>query len=193
MARITEEMTAEFVRLHRLGQSYSSIAQEFRVDPRTVRSRIQRASQGTDRLHWEEVLRQVDARYLVEHYRLLVAVAIRLQQIVRTDPMIAPPGDDPGKLIERLSTIEIGGVDGLLAERGVDMEREVFTSFRDSIGEPARSRLVQRLFDALQEHEPTLQSAMDEWGSSWKTFQKKECPSVNRGAAFSGGNGLKES
>ena len=173
MARITEEMTAEFVRLHRLGQSYSSIAQEFRVDPRTVKSRIQRASQGTDRLHWEEVLRQVDARYLVEHYRLLVAVAIRLQQIVRTDPMIAPPGDDPGKLIERLSTMEMEGVDELLAERGVDMEREVFTSIRDRIGEPARSRLVQRLFDALQEHEPRLQHAMVDWATSWKTFQRE--------------------
>jgi len=171
MARISEEMTAEFIRLHRLGQSNRAIAGRFEVDPRTVKSRIQRASQGTEKLHWENVLRQVDAKYLDEHYRVLVTVAIRLQYFVRTDPMFGPPGDDPKNLIERLSTMEMEGVDELLAKRGVDMDREVFTSTRDSIGEPARSRLVQKLFDALREHEPTLQSAMDEWAISWKTFQ----------------------
>ncbi len=173
MAKITEEMTAEFIRLHRLGQSNRAIGQRFGVDPRTVKSRIQRAAQDIEKLHWEDVLRQVDARYLDEHYRVLVAVAIRLQQIVRSDPMFAPPGDDAEKLIKRMVTMEMEGVDGLLADRGVDMEREVFTSFRDSIGEPARSRLVRKLIVSLQEHEPTLQIALENWESSWESFQKK--------------------
>ena len=171
MAKITEEMTAEFLRLHRLGQSNRAIGHRLGVDPRTVKSRIQRASQDTEKLHWEAVLRQVDARYLDEHYLVLVAAAIRLQHFVRSNPMFGRQGDDPKNLIERLSTMEMEGVDELLAERGVDMDREVFTSTRDSIGEPARSRLVQKLFDALREHEPTLQHAMDEWATSWKTFQ----------------------
>ena len=86
MAQITEEFVAQFIHLHRQGFSYRAIGAKYKVDPRTVQSRIQKAEGERDRDHWEAVSQQVDARYLVEHLNMQVRVSIDVQLAVRSNP-----------------------------------------------------------------------------------------------------------
>lgn len=173
MAKISEEMTAEFVRLRRLGQSFRAIGRQFGADPRTVKAKIEQVDKEKNRHHWEGVMRQVDAGYLVEHYRMLVAVGMGLLEIVRSDPMrITAGGAAPG-LIERLSTFGLDVVDGILGGRGVNVRPFMVSPAIIKLGESPTTRLVRMLLDSLHEHEPTIQYALDAWKSCWDTFQKK--------------------
>ena len=85
--RITGEMIAEWVQLLRKGQSYRGIAREFGVDPRTVKSQFQKAIREKEKEHWEAVSRQVDVKYLDEHYRILIQVAVAILDAGHTDPV----------------------------------------------------------------------------------------------------------
>ncbi len=42
MTKVTEELVAQFIQLHRGGDSFRAIGAKFGVDPRTVKSRIER-------------------------------------------------------------------------------------------------------------------------------------------------------
>ena len=76
MAKITDEMIQEFLRLHRQGMSYRAMGRIQGVDPRTVKSRSDKASNEAEREHWESVSRRLDIKYLEEHNRILTRVSM---------------------------------------------------------------------------------------------------------------------
>jgi len=54
----------QWIQLRRKEESYRSIGRRFDVDPRTVKSWVQKAGEEKEKEHWEAVSRQVDAKYL---------------------------------------------------------------------------------------------------------------------------------
>ena len=172
MAKITGEMVADFIRLHRQGFSYRAIGQRYEVDGRTVKARIDKANKAKEEEYWEAVSRQVDAKYLDEHYRLLVHVALAVSNAVRTQPLIARAQDRAEALLHRMIEGGLGepALD-LLAGRGVDLNTLATTSVPDKIGETPKKRLVQRLLHGLMEHEFALSQAVEQWKESRDRFQ----------------------
>ena len=75
--KIDSQLVAQWIHLNRKGESYRSIGRQFDVDSRTVKSWIMRAGEEKEKEHWEAVSRQVDAKYLDEHYRMLLQIAVR--------------------------------------------------------------------------------------------------------------------
>jgi len=171
MTKITDEMVGRFVRLHRLGQSYRAIGKQFGVDPRTVQSRVQRATQQREAEHWEAVLRQVDVHYLHEHYRLLVQLAVRLLEVAHTEPMFSSQAD-AHRLFEAMIDMGLEGAEELLAARGVDLESQPTTSVPDSLGLPPKGRLARKLYESLLEHEPDIKAFLGTWNERWAEFQQ---------------------
>jgi len=153
---IPEESVVEFIRLRQAGKSYQAIGETFNVDPRTVKSRIEKAGQEKQREHWEIVSRQVDAKYLDEHYRLLMRIAVRLSDAVGTKPMDFNQTLDGDSLVDKSIQLGLQQAGDLLEDRGID----------------ATTRMSQRLLEALMQHELQLKIALDEWKDSWGGFQK---------------------
>jgi len=154
--KISDELVAEFVRLRQAGQSYQTIGGTCKVDPRTVKSRVEKVGQEKQREHWEIVSRQVDAKYLDEHYRLLMRIAARLPDAVRTKPMDFNHTLNAESLVDKSIQLGLQQAGDLLKERGID----------------AATWMNQRLLEALIEHEPQLKIALDEWKDCWDGFQK---------------------
>ena len=136
MAKIIEEMVADFVRLHQQGHSYRAIGQRYEVDGRTVKARIDKAKKTKEEEYWEAVSRQVEAKYLDEHYRLLVHVALAVLNAVRTQPLIARAQDRAEALLHRVTEGGLGepALD-LLTGRGVGLDTLPTTSVPDEIGD----------------------------------------------------------
>lgn len=157
---ITPELITQWVHLHRGGQSYRSIARSFGVDPRTVKSWVRRAGDEKEKEHWEAVSRQVDAKYLDEHYRLLVRVAASLLDAVRTEPLGAHHELDAQELVDWSTGSALRKDAGLLGDRGVDADSAQV------------ARLGRALLDALMEHEPQLKTVLGGWKTAWSNFQR---------------------
>lgn len=154
--KIPDELVAEFIRLRQTGQSYRTIGETYKVDPRTVKSWVERASQEKEKEHWEIVSRQVDTKYLDEHYQLLIRIAAKLLDVVRTKSMDFTHKQDADVLIDNSIQIGLQRADNLLKERGID----------------TTNRLSRHLFESLMEHEPQLKIALDNWKSRWNGFEK---------------------
>ncbi len=154
--KISNELVAEFIRLRQAGQSYRTIGETCKVDPRTVKGWVKRAGQGKEKEHWEIVSRQVDTKYLDEHYRLLIRIAARLPDAARTKPMDFNNERDAEGLIDNSIQLGLQQAGNLLKERGIN----------------ASNRLSRSLREALMEHEPQLKIALDEWKYRWNGFQK---------------------
>ena len=154
--KISDELVVEFIRLRQAGQSYRTIGETYKVDYRTVKAWIERAGQEKQREHWEIVSRQVDAKYLDEHYRLLMRVAARLPDAVRTKPLDFNHTLNAESLVDKSIQLGLQQARNLLEERGID----------------TATRMKQRLLEALMEHEPQLEIALDEWKDCWDKFQK---------------------
>jgi len=112
--------------------------------------------QEKQREHWEIVSRQVDAKYLDEHYRLLMRITAKLPDAVRTKPMDFNHTLNAESLVDKSIQLGLQQVRNLLEERGID----------------AATRMSQRLLEALMEHGPQLKIALDEWKDCWDGFQK---------------------
>jgi len=176
VAKITDEMIQEFLRLHRQGMSYRAIGRIQGVDPRTVKSRVDRASDEAEREHWESVSRQLDIRYLEEHHRILTRVSVKLLDIVQTEPMFARCGDDAEGLINRLIYSLSESCADLLTSRGAVLDTPSVAStllLPDSMGRDPRERLGKRLWCSLMEHEPELKEGVDIWVKLWTGFQRQ--------------------
>ena len=154
--KISDELIAEFIRLRQAGQSFRTIGRTCKVDPRTVKSWVERADKREEKEHWETVSRQVDTKYLDEHYQLLISIAARLQNVVHTKSMDFPHKQDADRLIDNSIQIGLQRAGNLLKERGID----------------TTNRLSRRLLEALMEHEPQLKVALDNWKSRWNGFEK---------------------
>ena len=174
MAKITAEMVSEFIRLHQQGYSYRAIGRTYKVDSRTVKDRIDKAKKAKEEEYWEAVSRQVDAKYLDEHYRLLVHVALAVLNAVRTQPLFARAQDRAAALLDRMTEGSLGepALD-LLTGRGVDLDTLPTMSVPDEIGETPKRRLVQRMLHGLMEHESALSQAVEQWEGCWDRFQER--------------------
>jgi hypothetical protein len=154
--KIPDELVAEFIRLRQAGQPYRTIGKTCKVDPRTVKSWVERAGREKEKEYWETVSRQVDTKYLDEHYQLLIRIAAKLLDVVRTESMDVTDKREADDLIDNTTSLGLRQAEDLLKERGV---------------EPT-NRLSRRLLEALMEHEPQLKIALDNWKSRWNGLEK---------------------
>ncbi|GEM_PF-852606 len=167
--KIDDQLVAQWVHQRRKGASYRSIGREFGIDPRTVKSWIEKAGTQGGKEHWEAVSRQVDATYLEGHYRMLVQIAAAVLSAVRTDPVRAHPELTARRLIGNQILSGVQKFSRLLADRGVPEEG----TFPEGIRGPEAERLGLKLFHALMEHEPLLKKAIEVWEAEWNRFQKE--------------------
>jgi hypothetical protein len=173
--KITDELTQQWIRLWRRGESYRSIGRRFHVDPRTVKSRIQRSGEEREKEHWEAVSRQVDAKYLEEHYRMLLQVAAAVLDAVHTDPVFVHHELEAHLLLNGRVQSAMKKSPQLLEGRGLDIEPGMITefpSYHSEIDNHPFERLGSKLLDALMEHEPALKKAVEAWESQWSKFQR---------------------
>jgi hypothetical protein len=154
--KISDELVAEFIRLRQAGKSYQSIGEICKVDPRTVKGWVEKVGREKDKEHWEIVSRQVDVKYLDEHYRLLMRIAGRLLDTVRTNPMDFSHKQDAQSLVDEFIQLGLRQAADLLKERGIE----------------DATRMSQYLLEALMEHEPQLEIVLNEWKGCWDRFQK---------------------
>ena len=169
MAKVTEEMVAQFMQLRRRGDSFRAIGGKFQVDPRTVKSGIQKAERERDRDHWEAVSRQVDVRHLEEHLGMLVRISIDVQRAVQTSPFQSDR--EPLGLVAALVAVGLKRTGGLLEGRGLDLRSPVTSGTTDGTGKLPTERLAGKLLNGLKEHEPTLKALLDGWSSYWINVQ----------------------
>jgi hypothetical protein len=170
--KIDDQLVAQWIQLRRKGDSFRSIGREFDVDPRTVKSWIQRAGEEKEKEHWEAVSRQVDAKYLDEHYRMLLQVAAAVLDTVHTDPVFVHHKHDARVLLNGSVQSAVQKSAELLAGRGLDVGFRVSEFPSDAgIRDDTAERLGRRLLDALMEHEPWLKTAIEAWESQWSKFQ----------------------
>ncbi len=169
-----DQLVAQWIQLRRKGEPYRSIGRTFDVDPRTVKSWIQRAGVEKEQEHWEAVSRQVDTKYLDEHYRMLLQIAAALLEAVHTDPVSAYHTPDARVLFSSSAEVAVRMSAELLKGRGLDMSSAVSEfSLPSGVKDAIAKRLGHKLLDALMEHEPRLEEIMEEWGRGWAEFQKE--------------------
>ena len=176
MGKITDEMIQEFLRLRRQGISFREIGRIQGVDPRTVKSRVDKAAQEGEREHWEAVSSQLDIRYLEEHHRILTRVSIKLLDIVQTGTMFARCGDKAEGFINRMIYAFSECCEDMLVSRGAELEPSTAANtllIPDSMGRDPKERLGMRLWDSLMEHEPELKEGVEEWMKLWNRFQHR--------------------
>ena len=176
MVKISAEMIQEFLRLHRQGIPYRAIGRTHKVDPRTVKSRVDKAAQEGEKEHWEAVSSQLDIRYLEEHHRILTRVSIKLLDIVQTEPMFVRFGDKAEKLLDRMIYAFSESCEDMLVSRGAELEPSTAANtllIPDSMGRDPKERLGKRLWDSLKEHEPELKEGVEVWVKLWDRFQRQ--------------------
>jgi len=171
MTKVTEELIAQFNRMHRRGDSFRAIGAKFGVDPRTVKSGIEKGGKQRDQDHWEAVSRQVDVRYLEEHLGMLVRVLVDVQRAVQSSPL--QPYREPMALVAGLVQAGLDQTGGLLEGRGVELYSPDPVSPTDGGHRLPAARLVGKLLEGLIEHEPTLKELLDGWSSCWIEVQEE--------------------
>jgi hypothetical protein len=166
--KIDDQVVAQWIQLHRKGVSYRSIGRDFDVDSRTVKSWIERAGEEKEKEHWEAVSRQVDAKYLDEHYRMLLQIAVALLSAVHSDPISEGYETDDRSILSGKIVYALQKCAGLFLERGLSEANDQYKHLESNDVD----RLGHRLFNALMEHEPLLKAAFDAWKIEWNGFQK---------------------
>ncbi len=171
MTKVTEELIAQFIQMHRRGDSFRVIGAKFGVDPRTVKSWIEKGEKQRDGDHWEAVSRQVDVRYLEEHLGMLVRVSIDVQRAVQSSPLKSYR--EPMVLVAALVEVGLDQTGGLLEDRGLELYSPASSSYTESGDRLPAERLAGKLLEGLMEHEPTLKGLLDGWSSCWLGVQKE--------------------
>jgi len=171
--KVNEELLTQWIHLRRKGRSYRSIAKRFGVDPRTIKSWVQRAGEEKEKQHWEAVSRQVDAKYLDEHYRMIVQVAVAVLDAVHTEPVSVHRELDTRSLLSNCVQSALQKSTELVTRRGLDMadapdELSLHIRTENHVAE----RLSRKLLDALMEHEPQVKTAIEAWEIDWSRFQQ---------------------
>lgn len=170
--KVTGELAANWVRRHQRGESFRSIGREHKVDPRTIQIWVQKLTQEKEKEHWEMVSRQVDSKYLDEHHRLLLRVAIALLNATHADPVVNHDSDAEHLLANSMTSVSRQTVE-ILKGRGINLDPE----WGDAMGstrlrDEAVTRLSWKLLDALMQHEPQLEKAVNQWKGCWAGFQQ---------------------
>ena len=91
MARrtISDEETAKAAALHRAGHSFKSISETLKVHPRTAKALVARAAASGEAQHWQEVASRVDARFLADHFALLLYASSGVSWAVGKTPLMS--------------------------------------------------------------------------------------------------------
>jgi hypothetical protein len=188
---ISEGSVAQWVKAHKRGESYRSIGRTFEVDPRTVKLWVQKAAEEGEKEHWEAVARQVDAKYLEEHYRMLLQIATALLDAMYTDVVLAHHELDARILLDNSVQSAVQRSAGLLASRGFDISSTVNRSHSSNYTEDNKAeRIGCKLLDALMEHEPELQKLTEAWQSRWANFQEERLKLIEVAGNLFGQAGL---
>lgn len=172
--KVDENMVADWARRRQKGQSFRSIASEYQVDARTVQGWVQKLMKEKDKEHWEAVSRQVDAKYLDEHHRLLLRAALALLGTVHTDPIMTHELDGERLIDDGIGSVSRAAIE-ILKDRGINLDPQsgnVLKSprFRDE----AVTRLSRKLVESLIDHEPEMQQALNQWQGCWSRFQQAQ-------------------
>ena len=170
--KIDDQLVAQWIHLRRKGEPYRSIGREFGVDPRTVKSWVQKAAEEKEKEHWERVASQVDSKYLDEHYRMLLQIAGAVLDAVHIDPVFVRHELDARVHLNNSVQSAVRKCAELLAGRGLDMSSAASEFPSDAgIKDHTAERLGRKLLDALMEHEPRLKTAIEAWEGDWSRFQ----------------------
>lgn len=170
MARrvINEDTVAKAVGLRKSGLTYSAIGDALGIDPRTAKNACDRANAGSRQDHWEQVERQVDAQYLLEHHQLLMYAAAGVLKAVSLHPRDAAGSLVPGVWLAHQVGEALAQADALLSRRGIAfhprLDGDVLVPHEVSLG----------LLGSLKEHEPDLAETLDGrdgWVRRWNQFQ----------------------
>ena len=173
MARhvITDELAAKVAALRKNGQSFRSIGAALGIDPRTAKGAAERVASGGRQDHWETVERQLDVRYLDEHFGLLLYPGAGVLRAVQTHPR------DTGMTVESevWLTHQIGSsllqARDLLINRGIARE----SGLDGDVEIPLH--ISDWLIRGLKEHEPELAVALDGpggWTERCRRFQSSQ-------------------
>jgi len=164
--KIDDQLVAQCIRLHNKGESNISIGHKCGIDPRTVKSWIQKAGKEKEQEHWEAVCQQIDAKYLDEHYRLLLKIAAAVMEAADSDPIVTDPELAVPVFFNTCIRSATQRATKLLVERGLEL------ASKGKIEWHAADRLGRKLLDALMEHEPVLKTTVEAWESDWIKFQQ---------------------
>ena len=168
MARriISDDLVAQAASLRKAGLSFRAIGTKLGIDARTAKSLTARAAAVDQRKHWESVEQRLDARYLEEHYTLLLYACTGLMRAVGTDILEALA--KPEVVINNQVNRALIPAKELLLQRGIVTEPG---PLEDPL---VPVQVIQRLLEGLMEHEPGLAGAIDGpvgWSKQWLRFQ----------------------
>ena len=168
MARriISDDLVAQSASLRKAGLSFRAIGMKLSIDARTAKSLIARAVALDQRQHWESVEQRLDARYLQEHYQMLLYVCTGLMRAVGTD--IREASAEPEAVINNQVDRALIPAKELLLQRGIVTEQ-------GPLEDPSVPfQVIERLMEGLMEHEPGLAEAIHGpagWATQWRRFQ----------------------
>lgn len=166
---IGEEVAAKALSLHRQGLSYRRIGAALGIDPRTAKEKVQMLAVGEQLDHWKSVERQVDVRYMEEHYHLMLCTGAGVLRAVETHPLNSASNVGAevwlkyqvGSALTQAQDLLVGR--GMLMTSGLEAEVEI------------PEKVSQGLLAGLKQHEESLVAALDGqdgWVKRWTGFQK---------------------
>ena len=165
---ISDDIAARAASLRRRGRSFRAIGAALGIDPRTAKSLASRVASGDQQAHWEAVERQLDARFLDEHFQLLLYAGMGVLRAVETHPEGTAASVDPEVWLAHQVSSALAQAEELLLRRGIGKE----AGLDQDVEIPPE--VSQRLLEGLMEHEPTLAAALDGpdgWIKQWRRFQ----------------------
>ncbi len=163
---IGEEVAAKAFRLHQQGLSYRTIGTALGIDPRTAKNRVQRLAAEEQADHWKGVEQMVDAKYVDEHYQLLLCTSSGVLRTVETHPR------NSAASTEALLTFHVGVA--LIQSKEVLLGRGIVLMPGPEEEVEIPENVSQSLLEGLKEHEPPVASALDGsggWVKQWQNYQ----------------------
>ena len=191
MARrtISDEETAKAAALHRAGHSFKSISETLKVHPRTAKALVARAAASGEAQHWQEVASRVDARFLEDHFALLLYASSGVSWAVGKDPLDVKT--DAAVWLTYQVGEALSPAKDLLDGRGIRVRGEA--GILDD--GPVEDWVAKGLLVGLKQHEPWLAEALDGpegWVQLLGSFQALRQELVEQGQRLMVGRGSGE-
>ena len=176
--KIEENVAEEAASLKRKGHSFRAIGKSLNINPRTVKSLVDRMTAGKNAERWEKVDIQLDAQYLGEHFHLLQQVGAGVFEAVQTHAKNTGPKVEPEAWLDhQVGAALAQGGEALLIGRGIAkapaMDRDI----------EVPQQVSRILLKGLMEHESGLAEALDGeagWTKRWLHFQQSRLSMIER-------------
>ena len=191
MARrtISDEETAKAAALRRAGHSFKSISETLKVHPRTAKALVARAAASGEAQHWQDVASRVDARFLEDHFALLLYASSGVSWAVGKDPLDVKT--DAAVWLDYQVGEALSPAKDLLDGRGIRVRAEA--GILDD--GPVEDWVAKGLLVGLKQHEPWLAEALDGpegWLQLLGSFQALRQELVEQGQRLMAGRGFGE-